>query len=423
MESCLRLTLIGLLAVVSSAAFGESAKAAQVNVTVSPAAAEANDANWPAMPFMAEITSGDVYVRSGAGTNYYSCTKLNMGDKIKVVGSKFSWLQIVAPAGTYAWISSQYITVDPQNSTIGTVIGDAVRVYAGSDDVQPMHSTSSLVKLNKGDKVTLLGESKEGYSKISPPEGAYLWVSSQYVRPLGSLVPPQQPMPTLTPAVPPSPAAPFPAVAPPAAKTPAGDTGKPRVTSPNEPPSATTPQAAVEDPKIKELEALKAAVEAEKAKPIEQQNFSEMKKSLLPLAADKESLRISRNAQNLLNVIEKCELAQEVAKSAKLQDEQFGQTRQKIENARNAKLAEFEDLSIFAVIGQFKQFTPPSPRYYRIVDSEGKTICFAQPAEGTSQEDLSKYIDKKVGLIGTISPNTELGDAVVEFTKIIVIEK
>ena len=33
--------------------------------------------------------------------------------------------------------------------------------------------------------------------------------------------------------------------------------------------------------------------------------------------------------------------------------------------------------------------------------------------------DLSNFIDKKVGLVGTIEPNHELGGALVEFTNIV----
>ena len=424
MESCLRYSLIVLLTGICSATFGETpakpfpATSPAASPSTSLGAGETADANLPAMPFMAEITSNDVYVRSGAGTNYYFCSKLNTGDKIKVVGSKFSWLQIVPPANCYAWISSQYVQVNPQDKTVGTVIGDAVRVYAGADEVQPMHSTSSLVKLDKGDKVKLLGEEKEGYSKISLPEGAYLWVSSQFVKPLGSLMPthPIQ-IPAMTPSAPPAPTAPFPTptTPQPVNTTPVTSTGAPSTVS-------TTP-AGVEDQRTKELDAIKAGIEAEKAKPLDEQNFSEMKKTLLALAGDKQSVRFARNAQNLLSIIERCELAREVAKSTKLQDEQFDKTTQTIENAKAANLSKLEDLSIFAVIGQLKESTvfagTPEAKLYRIMDSGGKTMCYAQPTGEAAQEDLSRYIDKKVGLVGTIETSPEHSGAFVQFSKII----
>ncbi|MBN2019963.1 MAG: SH3 domain-containing protein [Sedimentisphaerales bacterium] len=397
MESYQRFTLIVIvvLAGLCSAAFGEPAKP----FPESPAAAEANAANLPEMPFMAEITSGDVYIRSGPGTNYYDCGKLNAGDKIKVVGSKFSWLQIVAPAGCFAWISSQYVEVNPQNPTTGTVIGDAVRVYAGSENTQPMHSTSMLVKLNKGDKVTLLGGTREGYNKIAPPEGAYLWVSNQYVRPLGTLVSP--------PAAPPK------------------EKAAPAVSTNETPTEVAVTETGVEDLRTKELDTIKAAVDAEKAKPVEQQNFGDIKTALNILAADKQTPRIASIAANLLKSIEKCELAKSISQSTKLQDEEFKQTTQKIEAARAAKLADFVDNGIFAVIGRFQESTvfaeSPELKYYRVMDDEGKTVCYAQAIGSAAKQDLSEFIDKEVGLVGSIEPKPEIGGVgvLVKFTDII----
>jgi uncharacterized protein YgiM (DUF1202 family) len=411
MESFVRLVVITIVAGVCSMVFAEQpAPGASAQATVSVVGSE--DANLPALPFLAEITSDDVYVRSGPGTNYYYCSKLKKADKVKVVGSKFSWWQIVPPAGSYTWISKQYVQVDPQNSASGTVIGDAVRVYAGSDDVQPMHSTTWLVKLNKGEKVTLLGEEKEDYYKIASPEGAYLWVSNQYTKPLGSLVSPAQTQPI--PAAQPTTPAPFP--------TPATAT-KPRVISPNEPNTPAPVPMSLDDQKNSEVQILKERVDAERAKPADQQNFAEMKKLLEVIANNKQTPRAAKSAQYLLKTIERCELAKEVAKAVKIQDEQLGQTQQRIESARAAKLAQFEDISIFAVMGQLRESSVfaegPGIRYYRILDSEGKTVCYARPAGEAADIDLSKFIDKRVGLVGTIEPNAELGGALVEFTKIL----
>ncbi len=407
MESCIRFVVVTLVAGVCTLAFAEQPApraSAQANVAVS----DANKANLPALPFMAEITSDDVYVRSGPGTNYYYCSKLKKTDKVKVVGSKFSWWQIVPPAGSYSWISKQYVQVDPQNSASGTVIGDAVRVYAGSDDVQPMHSTTWLVKLNKDEKVTLLGEEKEDYYKITPPEGAYLWVSNQYARPLGSLVSPAQPMP----GVPSTAPAAFPAAA--------------TATSPNGPYVPAAVPLSLDDQKTDEVKLLRERVDAERAKPVDQQNFAELKKAIGEIANNKQNPKSARNAQNLLKTIERYELAQEIAKADKLQDEQFGQTRQRIENAHAEQLAKFEDLSIFAVIGQLRESSVfaegPGIRYYRVVDNEGKTVCYAKPTGEAANMDFSKFIDKKVGLVGTIEPNPEMGGALVQFTNIIELQ-
>ena len=76
----------------------------------------------------------------------------------------------------------QYVSINLENPTMGIITGDNVGVYAGSDFVLPMHSTSKQVVLNRGQTVKLLGEEKDDYYKIAPPQGAYLWVSSQFLQ-------------------------------------------------------------------------------------------------------------------------------------------------------------------------------------------------------------------------------------------------
>src|SRR2546430_782310 len=46
---------------------------------------------------IASINSDNVYVRSGAGDNYYPTVKLNPGSQVTVVGSKFDWLKVIPP--------------------------------------------------------------------------------------------------------------------------------------------------------------------------------------------------------------------------------------------------------------------------------------------------------------------------------------
>jgi uncharacterized protein YgiM (DUF1202 family) len=421
MESYLRFSIIVLVAAICLPAI--AAQPGNTAPASATPAVEANALNLPAFPFLAEITGDDVYVRSGPGTQYYSCGKAMKSDKVKVVGNKFSWLQIVAPAGSYSWISKQYVQIDPKNNTSGTVIGEAVRVYAGSDDVQPMHSTSMQVKLGKGDKVTIVGEERDGYCKIAPPEGAYLWVSSQNAKPLGTLMAPAQtPTPTTTTVQPmtahPVPAMPFP--------TNPGELKAP-ISSPNEPnmPSPT-PVVTIEEQRMSQVQVLKEKVGAERAKPAADQNFTDIKKELTEVAGDKQSPRAAHNAQSLLKVIERCELSQEIAKTVKVQEEQFGKTQQQIESAKSEQLSKFEDKSKFAVIGKLLESPlfaeTPGAKYYRVADENGKTLCYARPTGAAADVDLSKFVDKKVGLEGTIEANTEMGEAIVQFTNIVEVQ-
>jgi hypothetical protein len=147
--------------------------------------------------------------------------------------------------------------------------------------------------------------------------------------------------------------------------------------------SATIPDATAEEQRMNEVQALKDKFEAERKKPVQDQNFAEMKNSLGVIAADKQSPRAARSAIGLLKMIEKAELSREIAKEVKKQDEQSEKEQQKIETEKNEGLSKINDKSIYAVIGTLKETTlfaeTPSARYYKVVGDNGKTLCLARP--------------------------------------------
>jgi uncharacterized protein YgiM (DUF1202 family) len=346
-----------------------------------------------AFPYVAEITDDNVNIRSGPGTNYYYCGKLRAGDRVKVVASKYSWSHIVPPAGSFSWISKQYVSVDLDNPSVGTVTGDAVRVYAGSDLLKPIHSTTMQLHLNKGDKVRLMGQEMDDYYKIAPPTGAYLWVLTQYIKPLGAVG--EVPL-LVEPQTEPKPEAGIPAVVP-----------------------TSIP---VESEKLKEYYALAEQIEAERAKPMAQQNYVNFKKSLAEIAGNKETGKAARYSEFAIKQIERYELASAVDKEVQLQDSQLQRIRERIEKARATELAQVPELGAFVVIGQFQTSEIYGPeeelKHYRIIDDSGQTICYALPESSASLVDLSEFVGRKVGLVGTVEPHPQTKSALVRFTEI-----
>jgi SH3-like domain-containing protein len=342
-------------------------------------------------PYIAEITGDDVYVRSGAGTNYYQCGKLNKADRVKVVSTLFGWSRIVPPAGSFSWISKQYVDIDAADPAIGIVTGDNVRVYAGSDFKEPIHSTTLQCKLNKGEKVSLLGEEKSDYYKIAPPAGAYLWVSTEYTKPISPVAVPVEP--NLK-----------------------ADTG----------PAAPEQLVATAGTPLEKYKMLEKQIDAEKAKPIAQQDYTGIKEALGSIAEDKQADKAARYAKFTLEQIKHYELVFEVGKAVQLQDTQLKQIEQRIEKARTTNLAQIVDLGKFAVIGRFQTSSvygsELTAKYYRIIDQSGKTLCYALPDGPASRMDLSGFTGRKVGLVGTIEPHPETAGAVVRFTEITAME-
>jgi hypothetical protein len=350
-------------------------------------------------PYFAEITGNDVYIRSGAGTAFYHCGKLYKGDKVTVVGQKFGmWSQIVPPTGSFSWISKDYIRISPEDSSIGIVTGDNVRVYAGSDYVLPENSTSTQGKLNKNDRVKLLGEELNNFYKIAVPSlpDAYLWVSTQYTKPVSPVVDTGPQNDEVTPAM------------------------EPVVIEPNSTDNAVPAEIQTETPLDKFYE-LQNQLDEERTKPIDQQDFSGIKEGLTEIANDATADKAKSYAEAILEQIEGYELAQEVGKAVILQNEQLEKTQERIEKAYENRKESVQDLGRFAVIGKLQNFLTYGPGHYLIVDESGSTICYAKPSNRISR-DLSSFIDKKVGLVGTIKPHIQTAGALVVFDEIEILD-
>lgn len=200
-----------------------------------------------AFPWEGEITGTNVYVRSGAGVNWYPTAKLNPGDRVLVLGEKFGWYQVVPPKGSFSYIDKAVVDRQAPDSKVGTVKQDKVYIRAGSE-VEDRKSATQLV-VDKGVKVEILGE-VEGFYKITPPRGASLFVSKTYVEPVAprlrtglheqySSVAPAESKPEAKPGQTPpaepsaaSPTSPGQAPAQPGAGAVAGDTGLTSTTQP-----------------------------------------------------------------------------------------------------------------------------------------------------------------------------------------------
>ncbi len=389
MQSRINLLILVCLAALTFVGFVQRAVGAPKNPD---STSDANQAPVLSFPYVAQITGDNVYIRSGPGTNYYRCGKLHKTDKVKVISAKHSWSRIVAPAGSFSWISKQYVSIDKDSPSTGVVTGDAVRVYAGSEYLKPIHSTIWHFKLNKGDKVKLTGEEAGDYYKIVPPTGAYLWVSTEYTKPLESV---SLVSPTIE-----------------------------SVQEPQTPGKADVIAGIPTDARpLEKYYALKDLIEAERAKPITQQDYTNLRKILAEIAANKEDRKAARYAEFTIGQIKRFELALQVDNELKLQDKQLQQIKKRIDKACTAKLAEIPDVGKFAVIGQLQTssiyYAPKTePKCYRILDDYKKTICYAIPTGPAANMDLSKFVGVKVGLIGTIESHRQTAGALVRFSEI-----
>lgn len=357
-----------------------------------PVAAEARE---PAGAYIADVTGNDVYIRSGPGTNFYHCGKLYKGDRVQVIKTQEGWSCIVPPPGCFSWIAMQYVSINLENPTMGIVTGSNAGVYAGSDYEEPMYSISKQVVLQRGQHVKLLSEEKDEYYKIAPPEGAYLWVSSQFLQAAES---PTSPMPVEAPGT--------------------------EVADSNAPAEV---QVRGESELLDEYYALSKLVKEQRQKPLAEQDYAEIKEKLAEIAGNEAGGRATRYADFTLKQVERFELACTVAKEIELQSKELESTTAKISEARAARLAQIDNLGKFAVIGKLQSTSVYSSaagqaQRYRVLDESGKTVCYVAPTGAAAGKDLTNLIGHKVGLVGEIKPHEATGRAFIQFTEIVPLD-
>jgi len=382
-------------------------------------------------PFIAKATGNDVYVRSGKGTAYYHCGKVNLDDTVTVVEEIFGWANVVPPEGSYSWIHKDYVDVGKGTPAIGVLTDDNVRVWAGSDYIEPMRSSSMQTKLSKGQTVELLPDQPEtgDYYKIKPPAGAYLWISSKFLK---YADPVQAPKPAVV--------LPKPLVTDSSALPPSNETETPMFTNidpnasgvsaltdttaekkPTEAPAGMQP-GAEDSEALKQCFVLSTKIDQELQKPLNEQNYADIRKALETIQADTSEDKAATYAQILLERIQRYELAISVVNTLKEQDAALAKTKEQIEKAYQAKLEKLPKESGFIYSGVLKVshvYTQKSgQKRYLIQGAGGKILCYVTASSQELAGQLESLVGTKVGIQGTVVSNQQSLVALVSATAV-----
>ncbi len=364
-------------------------------------------------PQIGQVTGDDVNIRSGPGTSYYRCGKLNAGEKVTVVEVLHNaWAKIVPPEGSYSWISKTYVELNPSDPKVGVLTGDDVRVWAGSDFVEPLHSQSQQTKLNKGDIVELAGPADldTDYFKIKPPADAYLWLSMDFVKLLGPKSSIQAALPAaIEEVVKPEPAAepkPTPAAVPDQAPTPTPSAAAtPEAAKPQPQPEPAKPS--VESLGLQKCYQIAEQMTEELKKPLPEQSYTAMKETLTKLLETPEIGKAESYAKLLLNQINSYELASEVQRQLVRQDEALDEIRDKIGKAHQAQReqavpAEAKYLFVGTLKPSYVYTGSVGPKRYLIMDKNKRILCYLLGKNLSIQAEADALTDKIVGVRGTI---------------------
>jgi len=338
-------------------------------VTLAAAGAASAAARFP---YTGEVTGENVYVRSGPDSNYYPVVKLHRGDRVTVLAESFGWLKIVPPRGCFSCVDKAFVQ---RQDGVGYITADRVWVRAGSLLVKDRSSPQT--KLNRGDKVTILGE-EGGFYKIAPPANAYLWISARYVRRVSR---------TQAPAAKPKPAV-EPAVAKPVAKPKAPTTAPAVVTT--QPAGAAQTQPATQPAKPawqKQLDEIEAAVKAELAKPLLQRTWGPLIERYKPLAAQDQDAAVAAIAKarikQLAAQIRMQDACREVQKVDSVLKEQLRAAEERAKTIQPPSPKAIRGWDAVGVLERSWLFTGRAiPKLYRVSDPETEMIvAYVQPTE------------------------------------------
>ncbi|MGA2916511.1 MAG: hypothetical protein ABSE89_10845 [Sedimentisphaerales bacterium] len=355
------------------------------------------EANTLKFPYVGEITGSEINIRSGPGLNYYGCGKISAPARVVVVDQKYSWSKILPPPGSFSWIFKQYVQADVNNLNIGILTADNVRVYAGSDEVEPMRSDSVQLSLSTGQKVRILGQPVGDYYKIAPPEGACLWTTSQYVKFIRTADGIDIKIPQT--------------------KTDVNSVEKPQL---------ITGQVENTSRQLEQYYTLEKQFEDEKKKPLEAQDYSKIKAEINALINDPNSGKAGEYSKYLIKSVERCELAKESKTIIESQNTELQNQLAEIDTNSQEKKKNLTDTSKYAIQGIFKPSVvyqdQPSEKRYLVIDDNNKPICYAEPVGSAADANLTDYYEQKVGLIGQVSADSQSHLALIKFEKIEKIE-
>ncbi|HSV27467.1 MAG TPA: hypothetical protein VLH60_06195 [Sedimentisphaerales bacterium] len=343
-------------------------------------------------PYQAEVVGNNVFIRAGAGLTSYRCGQISAPARVVVIGDDPSgWAKIEPPAGSFSWIFRHNVTIDPATPDTATVTVQPTRVWAGSVFHDPLNSNELQLKLNAGDTVRLLGEVVGDYYKIAPPQGAYLWISTEFIRRLD------------------------------AATTVAGTTPTPG-TQPTPP-----AENLVEREKLAEYRKLAAELDLERAKPIPQQDYTSLRAAFEALAKDPAAGRAGRFAAIQLERIVSFELAAQSYADIRQKEQALTELRARIDAEAQAKMDAVPDLGRYAVIGIFRPSMvhadrTGAARRFLVMGDGDNILCYAQPTGPAQDRDFSEFHNKKVGLVGAIGPDPASSLPLVQFTDIVLIQ-
>lgn len=255
---------------------------------------------------------------------------------------------------------------------LGRVTGNHVRVRAGSAKVPPANANQVQTRLDRGAEVHILDE-RDDYYKIISPSGCSFWVSLDYIERTGAassdLVEQIQTLQSVS------------------------MPGGLRVET-------------VDDTDRKEYRELSHLLNAERSKPISQQDYADIRSRLTTLVQKTKNPSVKATAQSLERHLVRCEMGVALWKMSKRQDDQLRATLEKIDEEMELLVAVnppvrkgAKEIVVQGRLDKSSVFTAPhSNQRFLVLDENEKIIYYA--VSGKEGLDLTCWLDRRVSMVG-----------------------
>jgi uncharacterized protein YgiM (DUF1202 family) len=135
-------------------------------------------------PYTGFVARDRTPLLSGPGDDHYATDELKRGTEVEVYRrAEGGWLAIRPPQSSFSWVSQRDVKLTGQTD-VAEVIGSAAVSWIGSN-VLEVSDHRWLVKLDRGESVTLLGKERrrmltagksDVFYKITPPSGEFRWL-------------------------------------------------------------------------------------------------------------------------------------------------------------------------------------------------------------------------------------------------------
>ncbi|MCX5682433.1 MAG: hypothetical protein NT049_01955 [Planctomycetota bacterium] len=313
----------------------------------------------PAFPYSGYINADAVRIRSGPGLYNYQLAVLNNNTPVVVENEVEGWLALRPTSGIYGLVKKSELSIAPDGKK-AAVSSPTARVYAASESAN--RHWGVMATLKQGDSVQVLGTAEDDMVKITPPEGAYIYVVSQYVQ---------------------------------------AGTGTSAVNSVveamSEPPKV--------DPLVEEFKKADAALDVESKKPLGERDFASITtafkeisektdKSYLRRASDERLAFIKVTEKQQADYLKVLALTDRLDKNiAEIRAQEAAKAAQVERDKRLAKV-EFVATGLVAPLESMENVDYPIK--FKLVDQSNHPLVVLK----SSTYDLSKYVGKIIGVRG-----------------------